>query len=344
MDIESLIFEQALKKGKITTARIVRKTGFSHAYVHRIFQRLVDGGHLFKTGSTKNARYFLATDENIKKAKAKVTSYSRVFKNISGLEEHPEEHKELERLKKKIPFTGVSKNAGEIFDYAFTEILNNAIEHSETQKLNIKVELKHNILSFEIRDFGIGIFNNIAQRFGLNSHSEAITELHKGKLTTAKEGHSGEGIYFSSKAADTLIFQSSEKKLIYNTLLEDIFVRTIKNFKGTKVTFNINIESGRNLTDIFNMYTNSEYAFTISKVMIKLFSLEGKYISRSEARRVLSGMEKFKKIVLDFKGVQSIGQGFADEVFRVWKNAHPGIEIVTENAGDDVMFMIKRAN
>ena len=68
-----------------------------------------------------------------------------------------------------------------------------------------------------------------------------------------------------------------------------------------------------------------------------------KYISRSEAHRVMTGMEKFKTVILDFNGIQTIGQGFADEVFRVWKSAHPGIEIKAENANDDVMFMIKRA-
>ncbi len=38
-----------------------------------------------------------------------------------------------------------------------------------------------------------------------------------------------------------------------------------------------------------------------------------------------------------------IGQGFADEVFRVWKKAHPKVEIKAENTNDDVKFMIKRA-
>ncbi|MBU2471835.1 MAG: STAS-like domain-containing protein [Bacteroidetes bacterium] len=65
------------------------------------------------------------------------------------------------------------------------------------------------------------------------------------------------------------------------------------------------------------------------------------YISRSQARRVLSGLEKFKEIILDFKNVHSMGQGFADEVFRVWQRRNPQIKISEQNADENIRFMIK---
>ncbi|MBU1083906.1 MAG: STAS-like domain-containing protein, partial [Candidatus Omnitrophica bacterium] len=67
------------------------------------------------------------------------------------------------------------------------------------------------------------------------------------------------------------------------------------------------------------------------------------YVSRSQARRVLAGLEKFKTVVLDFKGIEAIGQAFADEIFRVWKSAHTDKEISARNACENVMFMVKRA-
>ena len=67
------------------------------------------------------------------------------------------------------------------------------------------------------------------------------------------------------------------------------------------------------------------------------------FISRSQARRILFGLEKFKKIVLDFDKVRAVGQGFADEVFRVWQVNHPDIKIIAKNANQDIDFMIKRA-
>jgi STAS-like domain of unknown function (DUF4325) len=66
-------------------------------------------------------------------------------------------------------------------------------------------------------------------------------------------------------------------------------------------------------------------------------------ISRSQAKRILTGLEKFKYVTLDFKGVRLVGQGFADEVFRVFKNRYPDIQIDYINANDDVKFMIERS-
>jgi len=43
------------------------------------------------------------------------------------------------------------------------------------------------------------------------------------------------------------------------------------------------------------------------------------HVSRSQAKRLLMGLEKFNTIILDFKGVVSVGQAFVDQVFRVSK-------------------------
>lgn len=59
---------------------------------------------------------------------------------------------------------------------------------------------------------------------------------------------------------------------------------------------------------------------------------------------MLSGLGRFREVVFDFAGVEMIGQGFADEVFRVWTNAHPKIVVSIDNATDEVAFMIRRAS
>ena len=67
------------------------------------------------------------------------------------------------------------------------------------------------------------------------------------------------------------------------------------------------------------------------------------YVSRSQARRILSGLEKFNSIMLDFEHVPTVGQAFADEIFRVFKNKHPKIQIDIENTNEAVRFMVERA-
>ena len=52
---------------------------------------------------------------------------------------------------------------------------------------------------------------------------------------------------------------------------------------------------------------------------------------------------KFKIILLDFKDVPVVGQAFADEIYRVFQNAHPDIQIKEENMSEGVRFMVERA-
>jgi hypothetical protein len=194
-----------------------------------------------------------------------------------------------------------------------------------------------------VNDKGIGIFNNIMHKKKLNNVMEAIQDLLKGKQTTAPAAHSGEGIFFTSKCADVLSIKSGCKKLIYNNLLADVFIKDIKDIRGTKVSFSLNLKSTKRLSDIFREYTDSNsFEFSKTRVDVRLHKMETEYISRSQARRLLSGLEKFKTIVLDFKAIDTIGQGFADEIFRIWSKRYPEKVIIAENANENVSFMIKR--
>ena len=76
---------------------------------------------------------------------------------------------------------------------------------------------------------------------------------------------------------------------------------------------------------------------------MELYREGAEYVSRSQARRIMTGLDKFETIELDFKGIDSIGQAFADEVFRVWHADHPGTRIIPRNANENVIFMIQRA-
>jgi hypothetical protein len=66
-------------------------------------------------------------------------------------------------------------------------------------------------------------------------------------------------------------------------------------------------------------------------------------VSRSQAKRLLAGVDKFQIVVFDFSGVDAIGQAFADEVFRVFKRQHLEMQIMGINASKDVAQMINRA-
>lgn len=76
---------------------------------------------------------------------------------------------------------------------------------------------------------------------------------------------------------------------------------------------------------------------------ITLFAIGTAFVSRSEAKRLVRGLERFREVVLDFEGVRLVGQGFADEVFRVWSSAHPEVRLVPVGMNEPVAFMVERA-
>jgi hypothetical protein len=76
---------------------------------------------------------------------------------------------------------------------------------------------------------------------------------------------------------------------------------------------------------------------------IKLFAHGVEFVSRSEAKRLVHGLDRFREVILDFEGVTMVGQGFADEVFRVWARAHPDVSLEPIRMKETVAFMVERA-
>ena len=238
-------------------------------------------------------------------------------------------------------------NVKHILVYAFTEMLNNAIEHSEGTEISIHYAENYFNIFVIIKDNGIGIFKKIVRDHNLKNENEAIFELKKGKLTSDAENHSGEGIFFTSKVVDYFLissfnktFSSGSDEYFYN--IEQNRERTIK---GTEVILVLNKNTERTTKEIFDEYTSDDFVFNKTKITVHLAKdyLGHDFVSRSLAKRILMNVEKFKVIVLDFENIDNIGQGFADEVFRVFKNKNPDITIVPINMNEEIEFMINRA-
>lgn len=326
----------ALKTGKLQSREIAKKLHMSRQYAQRILKELVQQGLLVKIGSTRAACYVLPAYADRVQWK-----YDKRFKNRNVAE-----HTVLEDMERRSPLRqSLSENLRSIFEYAFSEMLNNAIEHSQSENIHVHVEKRAENLVFLVNDFGVGVFRNVMRKRKLRSALEAIQDLLKGKTTTQPKAHSGEGIFFTSKVADVFSLESFGKKLIMNNSMNDIFIEEVKSSKrGTKVFFQIACDSQKHLNAIFKAYQTdpTEHAFDKTEIQIKLYTLGTVHVSRSQARRVLAGLEKFKSIVLDFDKVPTIGQAFADEIFRVFKNAHPDILITPINMNETVRFWVER--
>lgn len=337
------ILEIINKNGRITSSQITEAIGVSRQYVNIVISDLIAEKQVIKLGGTRNA-FYVSTDYMREHPDILPSTFKKKYRNISL-----EEHRVLMELEEKFPLiSNIPENIKSIFTFAFSEMFNNAIEHSQSKSISVEVAVCDKNLSFIVSDSGIGVFRNIMKKGNLKSEIQAIQDLLKGKTTTMPKSHSGEGIFFTSKAGDVFILDSFGLQLAINNVKSDISIHRVpvKN-RGTRVIFRINTNSNRHLNDVFKKYTNlaneDQCGFDKTEIRVKLFTTSGIHISRSQARRILVGLEKFKIILFDYEKVPMVGQAFADEIYRVFQELHPDIRLDNENMSEGVRFMIERA-
>ena len=176
---------------------------------------------------------------------------------------------------------------------------------------------------------------------GLEDEETALIELVKGRATARPDSHSGEGIFFTSRCADRFVLRSHRIQLERSAIKDDVFVARKRFIEGTHVEFLIQLTSRRKLENVFERFAPADYDFSFGKTRMRVTLLRTSYVSRSEAKRLMANVEKFREVVLDFQGVESIGQGFADEVFRVFATRHPEVHVVTINANAVINAMLR---
>ena len=248
---------------------------------------------------------------------------------------------------------GLSDNAKDIWYYAFTEIMNNAIEHSGGSRILFALRQDPLYTEISITDNGTGIFRNIQrymrEREGVTLDSaQAALELYKGKLTTNPEGHSGEGIFFVSKMLAQFAIWSENTVYAYRCGDRHRFVQShlISYYTrlegiGTMAVMKLDNDTKRTSREVFDTYAPLEEGFVKTEILLREMCPLGDPVARSQARRILRRLDEFKEVVFDFRGIDFMGQGFADEVFRVFQNRHPDITLTVVNANASVQGMIR---
>jgi anti-sigma regulatory factor (Ser/Thr protein kinase) len=246
------------------------------------------------------------------------------------------------------PFLSLPLNLQRIAAHGFTEMVNNAIDHSGGKSVFIWVSQDEHILTIIISDDGIGIFSKITKALALPDMRQALFELSKGKLTTDPSKHSGEGVFFTSRMfdafkimADGLVFNHTENAAL------DLLDEAKGTFpEGTTVFMRIALNSLRTTADIYAQFTDAPEDYDFSKTIVPMRLArygEEQLVSRSQAKRLIARFEKFRSVILDFSDVLEIGQAFADELFRVYANEHPAVELIPRHMTAQVERMYLRA-
>lgn len=303
----------------------------SRQAVHRHLQSLLQAHALQMCGTTRARRYSLAP----------LVQWQQTYPLEAIVEEDVVWRQDIRPLLGVLP-----TNVLLIWHYGFTEMLNNAMEHSSGQQVSIKVEKTATVTEISLYDDGEGIFTKIQREIGLEDERHAVLELAKGKLTTDPAHHTGEGIFFASRMFDDFGILSGNVYFSYLRQQAQDWILEQQTFQdGTVVSMRLQNDASRTTQEVFDAFTSGdEYGFTKTVVPVRLAQYgDEQLISRSQAKRLLARIDRFKMVVFDFAGVDIIGQAFADEVFRVFQNDHPHIELLPVHANSLVHQMISRA-
>jgi hypothetical protein len=200
------------------------------------------------------------------------------------------------------------ENVHDVWRYGCTEMINNAVDHSGGSV--VLVGMRRNAL-----------------------------------LTQAWVVDDGEGIFFASKVFDRFDIRSGPLHFAQAEGKVDVLSELDAGASGTTVFMQLANDSARTTREVFDRFAApEEYTFAKTLVPVKLAQHESeRLVSRSQARRLTMRFERFQTVILDFAGVDEIGQAFADEVFRVFQAAHPQTTLVPVDMAPRVQAMVSRA-
>lgn len=302
--------------------------------VNNHIKRLESEGWLKSSGVGKGKRYFLGDSRE----------YRSLFPLSDGFTEDG-----IWRNQFSFVFEGLPENIVDICQYGFTEMVNNVIDHSGGEFVYISALRDKEKIIISVIDDGEGIFAKIKRLCDLSDERQALFELSKGKLTTDPDNHTGEGIFFTSRVFDEFEVDSKDVRFSHDDQYEfDYALESQASIDkvGTAVYMLIKRNSDRDIQKVFDDYTAGpdDFQFNKTVVPVRLAQYENeKLISRSQAKRLLARVDKFQNVIFDFKGVPSVGQAFADEIFRVYAKKHPNIILLPVKMEASVEKMVNRA-
>jgi hypothetical protein len=188
------------------------------------------------------------------------------------------------------------------------------------------------------------VFRRVCEDFGYETAHDAIVQLEKGKLTSDPSRHSGEGLFFSSKAVSRFRLEGGGTAWIVDNIVADSAIGKSDVKRGTRVVMQVVRGATPRLQDVFAAFTDPEtLRFMKTRASIQLSAFGSSLISRSEAKRLTERLTEFEQAVLDFSGVEVVGQGFCDEVFRVFASRHLEVKLEPVGMNEAVAFMVRRA-
>jgi anti-sigma regulatory factor (Ser/Thr protein kinase) len=305
-----------------TAAHVTRQAAHYH------LSRMAESGLLVHEGARRSSRYRSNAQRSARYA-------------IEGQSEHEVWRAEKAALGELAPDALGTPTVVSVLNFAFTKMVNNVIDHSHGTTIDVRWFVDAERIAFEIEDDGVGAFASLRESRKLDNDFQAVGELSKGKQTTAPDRHSGLGIFLTSRVVERFILASNEYVWTVDNKRGDFAVGGRPHpRRGTLVRCEIPLNTKVSLQDVMHQVSDPvTHRLNRTSLRVDLFK-EDDFVSRTEAKLIGARLEGLEVVELDFTGVSEIGQGFADELFRVWRREHPGIRLVPMHANHAILAMI----
>jgi len=329
--VRQFILDNVEKHSGGITTLTSQHFSISRQAAHRHLRNLVKEGALSPSGKTRSRSYHLCSE----------LEHRKVFEFGPDVDEDFAWARDVEPIVGSFP-----ENVISIWHYCFTEMFNNAIDHSGAPEVSLHITKTAANTQMFLLDRGVGIFKKIQAAMRLADERHAILELCKGKLTTDPAKHTGQGLFFTSRLLDS--FDILSGSIYFSHVLgteEEWILERPDSLSGTAIFMKLNNHSSKTCKKIFDHYSDEDdlgFIRTVVPVKLAQYGNEN-LISRSQAKRVMARVENFKAVVLNFEGVPTIGQAFTDEIFRVFANSHPHIDLTSINCNSEVKRMVETA-
>ena len=256
-EVAEIVNHLLLTNGSFSSGELAHAAGISRQAVHRYLRGTPRGRTPRQQRPRTAARYFSAEQ-----------TFHRVFQR-QGLAEDTV----WNEVRRAFPQLGepAAAKAQRALNYAFTEMLNNAIDHSSSPDVDVSFDLTKGDGKFAIVDRGIESTRAFGPASGSRISLEALQEISKGKVTTQPEMHSGQGIFFTSKVADLFELEGNGLRWTVDNRRDDVAIADVPTMPGTSVRFELSLTTSTDFAEISARYAQDDHQFDTSRIVVKLF-------------------------------------------------------------------------
>ncbi len=308
------------------TDALAAHAGVTRVTAQKLLKRLVALQWLVREGSPRRPHFKPGLMREV------VARYS-----LQGLDE------DLPWSRDFAPFFTLPATVRRMAQHCFSELLNNAIDHSGGTRVTVSMRQTPAHLQLLVSDDGCGLFERIHQSFDLSDPTQAMLELSKGKLTSQPLRHGGRGLFFTSRLAD--VFDLHANHVAFQRRDWDAGAwqpgRPLRQ-AGTSIYAAIALDTPRTLESVMSAHSldgvGAAFDRTVVPLRLMTSPVDG-LESRAQARRVAARLQLFRRAEVDFHGVPQVGHSFADELFRV-QSGQQTLELVPINMTPQVAAMV----